>query len=180
MTRTSTTSRLAGGRGSPPALSAGRRRLTCETVRDSSGGALAPPARAGSSRAGAVELDRVLQEHPAARARVRLLPAFVIPRFRHGDRPPGPQPQEPPQLRPAGRVASVVYCPPVLRQERLPLAIGERGEDLAGVERVLMLRRIDRQGGHDRHANARPRPGSGTKSLGHVSGLLHALIGLPG
>src|SRR5690348_12530978 len=175
MTRTSTTSRLAGGRCSPPALSAGRRRLTCETVRDSSGGALAPPARAGSSRAGAVELDRVLQEHPAARARVRLLPAFVIPRFRHGDRPPGPQPQEPPQLRPVGRVASVVYCLSVLRQERLPLAIGQRAEDLPGVERVLMLRRIDRQGGHDPHANAWPAPVPGARGPGPVPGLLHAL-----
>src|ERR1700760_449755 len=129
MTQTSTTSRPAGGRCSPPTLSAGRRWLTCETVRDSSGGALAPPARADSSRAGAVELDRVLQEHPAARARVRLLPALVIPRLCHGGRPPGPQPQEPPQLRPSGRVASVVYCPPVFRQERLPLPFGQRAED---------------------------------------------------
>src|SRR6201989_1329796 len=150
MTRASTTSRPAGGQCSPPTLSAGRRRLQRATVRNSpgpsSGGALAPPARADSSRAGAVELDRVLQEHPAARARVRLLPALVISRFRHGDRPPGPQPQEPPQLPPSGRVASVVYCPPVLRQERLPLAIGQRAEDLPGVERGLMLRWSDRQG----------------------------------
>src|SRR5262245_10975788 len=36
MNRTSTTSRPAGGRCSPPTLSAGRRQLTCETVRDSS------------------------------------------------------------------------------------------------------------------------------------------------
>src|SRR5690349_19593091 len=170
MTRTSTTSRPAGGRCSPPTPSAGRRRLTCETVRNSSGpssgGALAPPARTDSSRAGAVELDRVLQEHPAVRARVRLLPALVIPRLRHGGRPPGPQPQEPPQLRPSGRVASVVYCPPVLRQERLPLAFGQRAEDALRVERVLLRCRIDRQGGHDLHANARPRRGSGTRASG--------------
>src|ERR1700759_2192533 len=142
MTRASTTSRPAGGQCSPPTLSAGRRRLKRETVRNSpgpsSGGALAPPARADSSRAGAVELDRVLQEHPAVRARVRLLPALVIPRFCHRDCPPGPQPQEPPQLRPSTRVASVVYCPPVLRQERLPLASGQRAEDALRVERGLL------------------------------------------
>src|SRR5512138_3343531 len=110
MTRTNTTSRPAGGRCSPPTLSAGRHRLTCETVLDALPAAVSAPktgARADSSRAGAVELDRVLQEHPAACARVRLLPALVIPQLRHGDRPPGPQPQEPPQLRPSGRVASV-------------------------------------------------------------------------
>jgi len=42
-----------------------------------------------------------------------------------------------------------VHRPPVLRQERLPLAIGQGAEDTLRVERILPLRRLD---GQSRHA----------------------------
>src|SRR5208282_4503068 len=60
-----------------------------------SGGAPAPPARAGSSRAGTVLPERVLEQHAPARTSPGTLPGLVIARLRHGDRPEGPQPQEP-------------------------------------------------------------------------------------
>jgi len=127
-------------------LSRGHRRGRggTSTVGRLSGGAPAPPAMAGSSRAGMVLPERVREQHSPARARPGAVPGLVIARFCHGDRPPRPQPQEPTQLWPASRVTCVVYRPPVFRQERFPLAIGQRAQDALRVERVLLLRRADR------------------------------------
>ena len=101
-----------------------------------------------SSRAGTVLPDRVLEQHATARTGPDAFPGLVIAGLRHGDRPPGPQPQEPQQLRPASRITRVVHRQPVLRQEGLPLAIGQRAEDAPRVGRILPRR----TGRHGRHA----------------------------
>jgi hypothetical protein len=59
-------------------------------------------------------------------------------RLHHCDGPHGPQPKEPPQMLPAGRIMRAVYRALVLREERLSLSLRQRLQDpLRVVRRIL-------------------------------------------
>ena len=83
--------------------------------------------------------DRVLKRHAAAHPGPRGFPGLVVAGLRHGDGPECPEPEEPLQVFPAGRVVGGIDRAPVLDKERGSLAFGQYPEDSLGIEGGLNL-----------------------------------------
>jgi hypothetical protein len=105
-------------------------------------------ARAGSSLGGPVLPDSVVEQHPSASTGEGAIAGLVKARPTRGNSPPSPQSQETPQMLPASGIVCTLQRLPVLRQERLMLAIRQDAEDTLRVERILLLG-ISGQRNHD-------------------------------
>jgi hypothetical protein len=101
-----------------------------QTVVNGAGSCAVPrQARVGSSLARVVLPDSVIDQHPPASTDERPITRLVKARPVRGDSPPSPQSQEALQMLPASGIVCTVHRLPVLRQERLMLAIRQDAED---------------------------------------------------